>query len=103
MGRPRTIRNQTNRTISLSGPLNDEADRIPNFSAWVRSQLQDRLDGITKTPRLAEVPDRQLIAACLKRMQDATARTAAETTPEAAHENAKAAALAEALLAYLMP
>lgn len=61
MGRPRRLTGQRSRAISLDAETSDEADRIPNFSAWVRDHLRARLNG-SEPVHLDTVPTRQLAA-----------------------------------------
>lgn len=67
MGRPRRLTGQRSRMVSLDAATYDEADRIGNFSAWVRDHLRARLNG-SEPVHLDSVPTRQLAAIILNRV-----------------------------------
>lgn len=67
MGRPRRLTGQRSRMVSLDAETYDEADRVGNFSAWVRGHLRARLNG-SEAVHLDDVPTRRLAAIILDRV-----------------------------------
>jgi hypothetical protein len=68
MGRPKRLKGAHQRSITLDDKTGDEADRIPNFSSWVRAQLTARLNGEERV-FIDELPTQRLCAIVLNRVQ----------------------------------
>ncbi len=93
MSRPRRLNGSRARVINLDSKAHDEADRIKNFSAWVREQLHARSDGEDKV-LLSQVPTRQLAAIVMNRVQRMEYEAESDDDPEAPVEELKAVAAA---------
>ena len=86
-GRPRHLSGRVQRTINLDAQTQDEADRVDNFSQWVRMKLRQRrkarlnhcLTEFDDPETTGEVPTRRLIAQVHGRLNAAnTDRTEAD-------------------------
>lgn len=75
MGRPRHLVGSRTRTVNLDAETDDEANRVPNFSEWVRVQLRARKKARLNhrldehdTPRPEALPRRRLAALLVNRL-----------------------------------
>jgi hypothetical protein len=93
MGRPRRLNGSRTRVVNLDAKAHDQADRLPNFSAWVRTELHALADGEEKL-LLSEVPTRRLAAIIMNRVQRMEYEAESDDDPEAPTEELKAVAAA---------
>jgi hypothetical protein len=67
MGRPRSLNGSRQRVVNLDARAHDEADRIGNFSLWVRQQLHAHAAGEEKE-LVSEISTRRLAAIVMNRV-----------------------------------
>jgi len=97
MGRPRRLNGQRTRAISLDAETSDAADRMPNFSRFVREAVRAHMNG-TEGENVAELPSARFAAILFTRMT-----AAAEKSREDPHDNnlRRYEALRDACLGFL--
>ncbi len=93
MGRPRRLNGQRSRAISLDAETSDAADRMPNFSRFVREAVREHMNGSEKVV-LDQVATRRLAAIILHRVQRMEYEAEGDDDPEAPTEELKAVAAA---------
>lgn len=69
-GRPRRLTGQRTRAVSLDAETSDAADRMPNFSRFVREAVRAHSDGEERFV-LQDIPTARLVAIIHARMSDA--------------------------------
>lgn len=80
MGRPRRLNGQRTRAVSLDAETSDAADRMPNFSRFVRDAVRAHMNG-TEGEEIATLPSARFAAILFTRMTAAAEKAQAENLP----------------------